>query len=146
MMSMMIVMMFGSDGDEREIIGRSFSKVELEEIVRAFIEEHLEHTDSGVLYLFLKQLEYAVKVGIEALKEGAFDSIGYRLAGEASGTVNGHAVVISYPHEWQYSPAVDELKEKQKQELSELQEQEKREGAAKQVAGKGRITIALRDE
>lgn len=140
----MITVMFRYDDDEQEIISRSFSKVELEEIVRVFIARNLEHTDSGVLYLFFKGLEYAVKVGIEALKEGAFDSIGYRLGGEASGTVNGCAVVISYPKEWQYSAAVDELKERQKRELVELQEQEKSDGVAEQVAGKGRIVVTLR--
>jgi hypothetical protein len=132
--------------DEQELVRRSFSKIEIEEAVRAFIERHLEHTDSGTLYLFVKQIEYAVKIALEALKEGAFDSIGRQLDGLISGKVGGHTVVISYPYEWQYSPAVDELKEQQKQDLSELQDREKVEGVAKQVPGKGRIVVTLREE
>lgn len=135
-----------NEDNEQELVSQSFSKIEIEEAVRAFIERNLEYTDSGVLYLFVKQIEYAVKIALEALKEGAFDAIGWQLDGLTSGKVGGHAVVISYPYKWQYSTAADELKERQKRELVELQEEEKKGGIAKQVSGKGRIVVTLRDE
>lgn len=139
----MIRMMFQNSDDEQWVISRSFSKVEIEELVRVFIERHLEHTDSGRLYLAFKELEYAVKVGLEALKEDAFDAIGRQLEGEISGKLLGHGVAISYPYEWCYSSEVEELKDRQKRELTELQERERDGGIAKNVPGKGRITVVL---
>jgi hypothetical protein len=119
---MMIAMMFRDSDDEQWITSRSFTKMEIEEAVRSCIERHLEYTDSGRLYLAFKELEYVVKVGREALKEGAFDSIGWQLEGETSGNLLGHGVEISYPYEWHFSPSVEELKDRQKRELRELQE------------------------
>jgi len=57
----------------------------------------------------------------------------------------GHSVSICYPKEWHYSQAVDELKEQQKEEMGKLQEQEKREGVAQQIMGKGRLTVFLQE-
>jgi hypothetical protein len=124
----------------------AMGKAEIEEIVRKFIETNLEITDSGTLYLHLKQLEYAIKTGIEQLKEQAFNSLGEHLGGASSGKLFGHDVSIAYPNEWHYSSAVDDLKERQKKELAGLQNQERQIGIARQVQGKGRITITLREK
>jgi hypothetical protein len=126
-------------------LGLSHSKAEIEELVQKFIEDRLAYTDSGSLYVFMKQLEYAIKTGIEHLKDGAFDSLGEHLGGLSSGKFLSHDVVISYPNEWHYSQAVDNLKEVQKKELTQLQEQEKQNNIARRVQGKGRITVTLRD-
>ena len=131
-------------GNELEPSMCRMGKVEIEEGVRKFIDANLEHSDSSTLYLYLKQLEYAIKIGIEQLKEQAFDSIGKHLGGSSSGKLFGHDVVIAYPNEWHYGPSVEELKERQKEELAALQKQERTIGIARQVQGKGRITITLR--
>lgn len=123
----------------------TMGKAKIEEAVRKFIETNLENTDSGTLYLHLKQLEYAIKTGIEQLKEQAFNSFGEHLSGASSGKLFGHDVAIAYPNEWHYSAAVEELKERQKKELAGLQEKEREIGIARQVQGKGRITITLRE-
>jgi|GEM_PF-2589439 len=127
-----------------ELTTRSCSKTEIEDLVQRFIEEGLEFTDSGSLFLLLKQLKYAAEHGIEQLKEHAFNALGEQLGGLQSGDVMGHEVLISYPREWHYSPAVDDLKEQQRQTLVALQDREKEEGVAKQMPGRGRITITLR--
>jgi hypothetical protein len=121
------------------------SKADLENWIREFIRTNLEYVDSGTLYIHLKEIEYAIKQGIENLKEQAFTSLGEQLGGLNSGRLLGHQVSISYPNEWHYSPAVDKLKENQKKTLTELQEREKREKIAKQIQGQGRITVTIRD-
>lgn len=125
---------------------RSYSKKEIEEIIVQIIERYLEETDSGTLYIFFKQLEYGVKIGVEYLKEQAFDSLGHHLGGLTSGKIQGHEVVISYPREWQFSDAVEDLKEQQKKELAELQDIEKASGIARQVMGKEKITVTIRGQ
>ena len=124
---------------------RTMGKAEIEEAVRRFIQINLDTTDLATLYVYLKQMEFAVKTGIEHLKEQAFDSLGQQLGGLSSGKFLGHDVVISYPGEWNYSPAVDSLKERHKKELGGLQEQERQMGMARRVHGKGRITVTLRE-
>ncbi|MDB5034650.1 MAG: hypothetical protein JWQ98_1891 [Chlorobi bacterium] len=123
----------------------SIGKAEIEESVRKFIEYHLVHTDSGTLYIYFKQLEYAVKTGIENLKDPAFDSLGKLLGGATSGKILGHEIVLAYPNEWHYSPAVDALKNRQKLEIVGLQNEEKIAGIAKQIPGKARLTITLKE-
>lgn len=126
-------------------IAHTFSKAEIEEKVRCYINDHLESMDSAMLYVHLKELEYAVKTAIEALKDQAFDSAGQYLEGATSGKVNGHSIAISYPNEWHYTKAVEALKERQKKELAKYQAEERESGTAKQLPGKGRITITLRE-
>lgn len=133
------------ENDDEQGLMRSLSKAEIELVVRDFIDLRLETTDSGVLFLLFKQAEFAIKMGLEALKKSAFDALGQHLGGMTSGTLYGHVVSISYPREWSYSPAVEGLKEQHKKQLAELQEQEKTEGVARQVLGKGRIVVTLRD-
>lgn len=87
-----------------------------------------------------------MKVGLEALKDSAFNAIGQQLGGPTSGKLYDQVVEISYPNEWHYSSAVDELKEQHKRVLVDLQEQEKIEGIANQVTGKGRIVVTLREK
>lgn len=125
---------------------RSYSKHEIESIVRRFIENYLESGDSGTLYIFFKQLEYGAKVGGEILRDQAFGALGYSLGGATSGKIMGHEVVISWPREWQYSTAVEDLKLRQKAELVDLQDQEKATGIARQVVGKGKIVVTLRGQ
>ncbi len=127
------------------LMERSLCKAEIEDLMRRFIEANLEHTDSGTLYIYLKQLEYAVKAGIENLKEQAFENLGYQLSGATSGKLMGHDVSICYPQEWHYSQAVEGLKERQKIELGRLQDDEKASGIAKQSPGKARLTVTLRE-
>ncbi|MEO5929175.1 MAG: hypothetical protein ABIR47_04530 [Candidatus Kapaibacterium sp.] len=129
------------DTDHTTLIG----KAGIEEAVRKFIELNLEQTDSRTLYIYLKQMEYAIKTSIDQVKDRAFDSFGEYLGGATSGKVMGHNVVITYPNEWHYSSAVDDLKGKQKKELAALQEKEKAEKIARQIPGKGRITVTLRE-
>lgn len=125
---------------------RTMSKAEIEEAARRFIEANLEITDSATLYVHLKQIEYAVKIGLEHLKDQAFDSLGERMDGLTSGEFLGHAVAICYPNEWHYSPTVNDLKEQHKKELAGLQEQERQIGVARQIHGKGRITVTLKEK
>lgn len=127
-----------------EFLTRPYSKKEIEEMVQNFINTYLEQTDSGTLYIFFKQVEYGVKIGVDYLRDQAFDSFGYYLGGALSGKVQGHDVLISYPREWRYSSVVYDLRERQKEELAEIQEYEKAAGIAKQVPGKGKITVTLR--
>lgn len=128
-----------------DVLTRSCSKAEIERATQDFIHESLEEMDSGTLFVLLKQMKYAAEHGIEQLKEQAFNSIGDWLGGLSTGEMLGHGVAICYPKEWHYSSAVDELKEQQKEELSRLQDREKREGVAKQMMGKGRLTVSLRE-
>jgi hypothetical protein len=127
------------------ILKRSLCKAEIEDMMRRFIETNLEYTDSGTLYIYLKQLEYAVKMGIENLKDQAFDSLGGLLGGLSSGKYLGQDVTLSYPQEWHYSSAIDNLKSRQKIELGALQDEEKATGVAKQIPGKARLSITLRE-
>lgn len=123
----------------------TFCKWEIEERMKKFIAANLEYTDSGSLYICLKQLEYAVKVGVENLKEQAFEALGNELGGLTSGKFLGQDVSICYPQEWHYTKAVECLRERQKTELARLQDEEKASGAARQIPGKARLTITLRD-
>jgi hypothetical protein len=133
-------------GEVQVLRFRSLNKAEIEVEVQRFIETGLEQSDSGTLYVFMKQLEYAIKTSIEHLKDGAFNSLGEHLGGLSSGRFLGHDVSISYPSEWHYSQAVETLKETQKKELTQLQDQEKQNNTARRVQGKGRITVTLRDQ
>jgi hypothetical protein len=130
---------------EPGIMERSQGKAEIEEMVRRFIDANLEIMDSGTLYIYLKQLEYGIKVGIENLTEQAFEALGYQLGGSTCGKFLGHDIILAYPQEWHYSPAVDSLKNQQKQALVILQDQEKAAGIAKQIPGKARLTVTLKE-
>jgi hypothetical protein len=125
---------------------QSLSKAEIEKIMQGLIMIALDYVNSSDLFIYLKQVEYGVKFAMNDLKERAFDALGYQLGGATSGLVLGVEVSISYPNEWHYGSLVADLKERQKEELRELQEYEKAHGIAHQVPGKGRITITLRDK
>lgn len=135
-------------GPSNECIARTYSqtKEQIEKLVKDFIDDQLQYFESADLYVHFKQLEHAIKTGLDYLKKWAFDSIGQYLGGVPSGRIFGHHVAISYPHQWEYSGAVEELKSKQKTEMVILQETEKATGLAKKVQGAGRITVTLTEK
>ena len=97
-------------------------------------------------YVFLKQLEYAVKTGLETLNGPAFEKVCSDFRGEMKGTVLGHDVKLTWPEKWEYSPAVKALKDQQKLDLEALQAQEKAQGLAHKESGKGIITVTIRSK
>lgn len=133
-------------GPSDNCIARTYprTKEQIERQVTDFIDEQLDHFESGQLYVHFKQLEFAIKTGLEYMREIAFDSIGYLLGGFTSGIIFGHHVAIAYPQKWVYSEAVEELKERFKNELTVLLEIEKANGTAIQIPGPGRITVTLK--
>lgn len=125
----------------------SLSKREIDERAEFFVNDQLEVTDAGTLYVYVKQMEELVDVLKAKLQSSAFDSIGVQLGGEHAGKFLGHDVKISYRKDWLYSRAVADLKSQQKLQMEALQAKEKAEGIATLPDdGKGILTVTLRKE
>lgn len=122
---------------------KSMSKTEIEHSVRNWLQMVIVSNDPPEAYVHLKQMEEAVKKGIEILKEQAFNATGDRFRGQMSGTILGHQVKLSYPEKWQYSVAVKRLELQQKLVMDALKAKERAEGIATKEPGKGIIAITL---
>lgn len=123
---------------------QSLTKREIDFEVDRWLESVTNlHSDSDT-FVFLKQMEQAVKTGIEKMKERAFNAFSNGFRGEMKGVVLGHEVKLTYPEIWVYSPAVKALQDQQKLELEALQAEEKAKGLANKEPQLGRITVTLR--
>jgi hypothetical protein len=123
---------------------KGLDRSQIESRVEAWIAGALEVTSSAELYVYVKQMEFAVKLALERLKEPAFDAIGRQLGGVMEGGLLGHRVRLSYPREWIYSENVAALKERQKLGLKSAELTEQASGAAKRIDRLGVITVTLR--
>lgn len=123
----------------------STTKTDVEKAVREFISTHSKFVCPGTLYLFLLQLEYGARIGLEQLKDRACFAIRGHLGGLTSGTFMRHDVLFSCPTEWSFSMAVEGLIARHRKELYELQQQEKQQNLAFQMPGKPQMIITIRD-
>ena len=123
---------------------KGLDRSEIESRVESWIAGALEVTSSAELYVYVKQMEFAVRLAIERLKEPAFDAIGRHLGGAMEGGLLGHKVRLSYPREWIYSERIAALKERQKLELKSAELAEQASGEAKRLDRLGVITVTLK--
>lgn len=131
----------------REVLAlpmRAWTKTEIEEHARHYIETMLEQTSSAELYVATKQLEYAARSALDALRERAFNSIGEHLTGRMEGTILGAGVRIYYVKEWLYSSAIAALKEEQRTALKAAELAEQATGRALVAGERGVITVTLK--
>lgn len=122
---------------------KSMGRAEIEYSVREWLENLLKANDPPEAYVHLKQMEEAVKKGIEILKEEAFNATANRFRGSMSGEILGHQVRFTYPEKWEYSVAVKRLELQQKLDMDALKAEERAKGIAVKQPGKGVISITL---
>ena len=123
---------------------KGLDRAQIESRVAEWLACALEAASSAELYVFLKQMEFAVKLALERLKEPAFDAIGRQLGGLMEGDLLGHRVRLSYPREWMYSEKIAALKERQKLELKSAELAEQASGTAKRIDRLGVTTVTLK--
>ena len=133
--------------EERRVLPlplKGLDRSQIESLVESWVAVALEVTSSAELYVYVKQMEFAVRLALERLKEPAFDAIGRQLGGVMEGGLLGHKVRLSYPREWIYSEKIAALKERQKLELKSAELAEQASGAATRLDRLGVITVTLR--
>ena len=123
---------------------KGLDRSQIESRVESWIAGALEVTSSAELYVYVKQMEFAVKLALEHLKVPAFDAIGRELGGAMEGGLLGHRVRLSYPREWIYSEKIAALKERQKLELKSAELAEQASGEAQRLDKLGVITVTLK--
>ncbi len=123
---------------------KGLDRAQIESRVAEWLAGALEAASSAELYVFVKQMEFAVKLALERLKEPAFDAIGRQLGGLSEGDLLGHRVRLSYPREWVYSENIAALKERQKLELKSAELAEQASGTAQRIDRLGVITVTLK--
>jgi hypothetical protein len=124
----------------------SLSKRDIDERAEFWLNDQLEISDAGTVWVYVKQMEELCETLKGKLSAAAFDSIGQQLGGQNAGKFLGHDVKITYRKDWLYSRAVSDLKAKQKLDMEALQSKEKAEGIATQSDGKGILSVTLRKE
>ena len=112
--------------------------------VEQFLNEALTQTDPATLYVALKQAEAMIDKALTALKSQAAQAAMQAMGGSTRGEIMGHEIQLKTRSEWQYSRAVDELKEEQKQDLRIKQLEEQRDGKAKRIEFEPSISVTLR--
>ncbi len=119
---------------------RSLSKTEIFNFVGSWLNDNLEFHTPDETYVFLKQLEFAVKDALMLLKPAAVTA--YQV--ERREDVLGHKVEIMLQSKWTYSRELTQFQEVQKKELKARQLQEQVNGTATIEKQEPMIKITLR--
>lgn len=98
-------------------------KAEIEQTFLANLNTALSQVTAPQLYLALKQIEYAVEVGLNNLKPVAVEAFRAVADGKKSADIGGHRVEVKDLFDYNYGDEYNERKEKQKAELAVLKAQ-----------------------
>ena len=81
---------------------KSMTKQEIDEAVDFWLNDVLETQMASNLWVYIKQLEEAVKSMKDKLQTTAFDQIAKEFGGSMSGELLGHKVQLTLPQTWVY--------------------------------------------
>lgn len=123
---------------------KAMTVAEIHMEVEAFLNEALEQITAPELYVALKQAEETVSAALAKLKTRAALEAASIMGGSTKGEIFGHAIELRARAEWRYSPAIDSLKDRQREEMRKEQLREQLDGVAKQTTFEPSLFVTLK--
>lgn len=124
---------------------KSMTKEEIDTAVDFWLNDALESQMASNLWVYIKQLEEAVKVMKDKLQISAFDQIAREFGGSMSGEILGHKVQLTLPQTWVYPVEIENMVRQQKLDLKAAQTKAQADGTAHQESKEqGTIRVTIR--